>query len=185
MPRQLLHSLTGLALAAVTGIATAFTISKVLRDEAWSGLDLYAVPEEWALVAMLASGLVIALVAPLFGIVLVAYWWLRREHFSLAPRVSTRQFVRLPIVIGTWYVFSGAWLFSLDCSFTRLGGTTPFCYDHPALFVYQPVASALFRMGLHGGGRTTRAQIDGTWRSRPVRSDPRGPAAAFFLPPSL
>jgi len=180
MPRQLLHSLTGLILTALTGAGTALTIPKVLRDEAWTGLDFYSVPEEWALIAMVITGITLALAAPLFALVLFAHWWRRRDAFSSAPRASKRQVVRLPMVVVAWYVISGACLFSLDASFTRRGGTTPFCYDHPVLFVYQPVVSTLFRLGWHGGGRYTRAYMDDSWRGRPIQYDAPGPAAYYF-----
>lgn len=176
MPRQLFHSLTALFLTALTSVGIAFTVSKVLRDEVWMGFDYYSAVEEWVMVSLALVAVVLVVVAPLFALVLLVHWGRRRAHFSGAPRVSARNVARLPVVIGSWYVLSGAAFFSLDCSFTRIGGTTPFCYDHPVLVVYQPLASALFMTGWQGGGRFAHASMNDTWRGRPQRVIENGPA---------
>jgi hypothetical protein len=179
MPRQLLNSLTGLLLSSLSGAATALVVLKLLRDEGSSGFDFYTVSEEWAFVVMLVGGVVIALAAPLFAVALLVHWALHAKEFSSAPRVSLRQIARLPLVVGAWYLLSGASFFALDGAFTRLGGTTPFCYEHPFLGLYEPVASTLWRAGLPGGGRYVNAYLADTWRHRPHRPDAAGPARHF------
>lgn len=75
----------------------AFVSHRLLRDELWTGLDLYSTAEEWLLGTAVLLGALLAVTIPLFELVLLTHWWRRRAEFSEARRASRQDLVTLVV----------------------------------------------------------------------------------------
>ena len=96
-------------------------------------------------------------------------------------RTATRRVLEAVLMAGApiaavYYVVSFIAFYSIDGSFTREGGTTPYCYVHPWNGMYQPLAERALRLGWWGGGphvaewlEAKRASVDAR-PSRPCRA---------------
>lgn len=165
----------GLFLLALTGVSLSLVVTKPLRYEVWFGTDLYSRAEETVFVALFAVGLCVAFASVAFAVILAAHWVRNRARFASAIRFRLRDTGFVAVAIVGWYVASFACFFSLDASFTRLGGTTPLCYDNPYFQAYDPLWQMAVGTGLRGGDRLLLSH------DVPGASDRRATRAARFV----
>ena len=72
----------------------------------------------------------------------------------------------------SWFLASFLLFFSIDGSFTRVGGTTTYCYFNPLFGIYEPMALGAWGAGVLGGGPLVKAHHERLGGISPADLDP-------------
>ena len=89
------------------------------------------------------TSLVLSLVASIYKI---------RHRLRTQPQWTFPYLAKILLAAILYYFISFLVLYSIDGSFTRSGGTTPFCHKHPWNRVYEPLAIIAHKNKWWGGG---------------------------------
>ena len=75
-----------------------------------------------------------------------------RQKNSKGRPANKKDILVVPAILFIWYITSFSLFYSLNAAFTRIGGTTPYCYDDPFMKIYEPMVSLAYRIGWYGSG---------------------------------
>ena len=75
-----------------------------------------------------------------------------RQKKSKGRLVNRKDISVVPAILFVWYIISFSLFYSLNAAFTRIGGTTPYCYDDPFMKIYEPMVNLAYRIGWYGSG---------------------------------
>ncbi|MCI5137484.1 MAG: hypothetical protein D3922_03510, partial [Candidatus Electrothrix sp. AR1] len=69
---------------------------------------------------------------------------------KVAPQDSNR-WQKFSILLILFYLISFCVFYTLDGTFTKVLGTTPYCHAHPVFKIYQPLFDLAWKMEWYGG----------------------------------
>lgn len=152
VPRRLLYQLISLFLAALVPAGAVLVLSKRFFYEASMNVSLYSETEDSA-ARLLAGVLLGGAAASSVAFFVVAIRAFRSRKTLSGPRCSSLDLTGVAIIAAISYLGTFSLFFSIDGSFTRLGGTTPYCYARPGFQMYEPLVRVARRLGFRGGNR--------------------------------